>query len=93
MAIFVGAVLVVKRSELLDNYTVIADVCISENIVLADIYAATLSSGIAALVGARRILQAVAQDNLIPALKFFVVPGKERNPVRGYFLSFPVAAG
>ena len=91
MAVVVGAV--TKRAELLDNYTIMADIAVWDGIVLLGIYAATLSSGIAALVGAPRVLQAVAKDNVIPALGFFAKTDNHGNPIRGYFLSFAVAAG
>ena len=93
MAFFVGAV--AKRSELLTNYVVMADIAVWDGLVLMGIYAATLSSGIAALVGAPRILQAVASDQVIdvPILNFFAKTDDEGNPIRGYFLSFAVAAG
>jgi len=61
--------------------------------VLIGIYAATLSSAIASLVGAPRILQAVANDQIFPWkwLEYFAVADKDGNPIRGYFLSFGVA--
>ena len=40
-------------------------------LIFAGIYAATLSSAIASFVGAPRVLQAVAEDDLYPVLKFF----------------------
>jgi solute carrier family 12 sodium/potassium/chloride transporter 2 len=91
MAVFVGAVTV--RYELLANELVMSLVCVWEYIVLIGIYAATLSSAIASLVGAPRILQAVANDNLFPfkALTYFAKADKDGNPIRGYFLSFGVA--
>ena len=93
MAFFVGAV--TARSELISNVLVMADVAVLDWMVLLGVYAATLSSGIAALVGAPRILQAVAQDGIIDlkVVKFFAAVDSEGNPVRGYFLSFLVAAG
>merc|ERR1719464_2232074 len=91
MAIFVGAVTV--RYELITNDLVMSYICVWEYIVLIGIYAATLSSAIASLVGAPRVLQAVANDNLFPfaALNYFAKSDKDGNPIRGYFLSFGVA--
>eukprot|EP00484_Ammonia_sp_Unknown_P002454 CAMPEP_0197076228 /NCGR_PEP_ID=MMETSP1384-20130603/212009_1 /TAXON_ID=29189 /ORGANISM="Ammonia sp." /LENGTH=1059 /DNA_ID=CAMNT_0042515081 /DNA_START=31 /DNA_END=3210 /DNA_ORIENTATION=+ len=91
MGIFVGAV--TDRYELLSNELVMSLICVWEGIVLIGIYAATLSSAIASLVGAPRILQAVANDNLFPFkwLMFFAHADKNGNPIRGYFLSFFVA--
>ena len=47
----------------ISNYLIMTEIAF-DDIVLTGIYAATLSSGIAALVGALRIIQAVAQDNV-----------------------------
>ena len=60
-------------------------------IVFAGIYAATFSSGLGSLVGAPRILQAVASDNIIPQLFYFSKVNNSGDPIRGYFLSFLVA--
>eukprot|EP00485_Elphidium_margaritaceum_P009224 CAMPEP_0202689974 /NCGR_PEP_ID=MMETSP1385-20130828/5133_1 /ASSEMBLY_ACC=CAM_ASM_000861 /TAXON_ID=933848 /ORGANISM="Elphidium margaritaceum" /LENGTH=1064 /DNA_ID=CAMNT_0049345195 /DNA_START=35 /DNA_END=3229 /DNA_ORIENTATION=+ len=92
MSFVCGAVTV--RYELLTNDLVMAYICVSEYLIYAGIYAATLSSAIASLVGAPRILQAVALDNLFPfkVVQYFAVLRKG-EPIRGYFLSFVVALG
>ena len=90
MALVCGAV--AARSELLSNNLVMADICVWEWLILIGIYAATLSSAIASLVGAPRILQAIADDNILPSLKPFAAVNKDGEPIRGYFLSFMVAA-
>lgn len=62
-------------------------------IVTAGIFASTLSSALASLVGAPKAFQAVCKDNLFPYISFFAVgygPGSE--PRRGYILAFFVAA-
>ena len=62
-------------------------------IVTAGIFASTLSSALASLVGAPKAFQAVCKDNLFPYVSFFGVgygPGNE--PRRGYILAFFVAA-
>ncbi len=57
------------------------------------IYAATLSSALASLVGAPRILQAVAKDNLFPFLRRFGNGyGGNDEPLEAYALSVLVAA-
>jgi amino acid transporter len=57
------------------------------------IYAATLSSALASLVGAPRILQAVAKDNLFPFLRVFANGyGGNDEPLEAYALSVLVAA-
>ena len=58
----------------------------------AGCYAASLSSAIASLVGAPRILQAVGKDGIYPGVGWFAVPGNANNdPIRGYVLCFAVA--
>eukprot|EP01084_Bolivina_argentea_P179850 310755_1 len=68
-------------------------ICVWEYIILIGIYAATLSSAIASLVGAPRILQAVGEDNIIniPGLKFFTKSNIDGNPIRGYYLTAFIA--
>eukprot|EP01084_Bolivina_argentea_P078524 142503_1 len=91
MALFVGAV--ANRTELVDNVLIMADICVLDYIIFIGIYAATLSSAIAVLVGAPRILMAIAEDNIIavPGITYFAQTDASGNPVRGYFLSFAVA--
>ena len=93
LALVVGAVS--ARSELIDNLLIMADICVWEPIVLIGIYAATLSSALASLVGAPRILLAIAEDNIIriPGLSYFAVTDKSGNPIRGYFLTVIIAFG
>lgn len=55
-------------------------------------FSASLSSAIASLVGAPRVLQAVGVDNIYPGVKFFAKAGNANNdPHRGYILVFIVA--
>jgi amino acid transporter len=57
-------------------------------------FAATLSSAIASLVGAPRVLQALAADKLYPKIEFFAKGyGPGDDPVRGYVLVFCIALG
>jgi len=57
-------------------------------------YAATLSSAIASLVGAPRVLQALAKDKLYPKIEFFAPGfGANNDPVRGYVLVFFISLG
>ena len=57
-------------------------------------YGATLSSAIASLVGAPRVLQAVGRDKIYPKLEFFAVgQGANNDPFRGYILVFVIAFG
>lgn len=57
-------------------------------------YGATLSSAIASLEGAPRVLQAVAKDKIFPKLYFFAKgKGPNNSPFRGYLLVFVGAFG
>ena len=59
----------------------------------AGIFAATLSSALASIVGAPRILQSLANDKIFPwpPLNFFAKgSGKTNEPRRGYVLTFVI---
>ncbi|XP_071503603.1 solute carrier family 12 member 2-like [Diadema antillarum] len=62
-------------------------------LVLAGIFAASLSSALASLVSAPKVFQAVCKDKIFPKIEFFAVgvgPGDE--PKRAYVLTFFIAA-
>ena len=61
-------------------------------IVTAGIFASTLSSALASIVGAPKTFQAVCKDNILPGIGYFAKgngPGNE--PRRGYILAFFIA--
>merc|ERR1712223_2366311 len=61
-------------------------------LIFAGCFAATLSSAIASLVGAPRVLQALAKDNLYPGMSFFAKgQGANNDPFRGYVLVFLIS--
>ncbi|KAF2344384.1 Amino acid permease/ SLC12A domain, partial [Trinorchestia longiramus] len=63
-------------------------------IIYAGCFAATLSSAVASLVGAPRVLQALAKDELYPFIHFFAKGvGINNDPIRGYCLVFLIAFG
>jgi len=63
-------------------------------LIYAGCFAATLSSAIASLVGAPRVLQALAKDQLYPKIGVFAKGmGANNDPVRGYVVVFLVALG
>ena len=63
-------------------------------LVYAGCFAATISSAIASLVGAPRVLQALARDNLYPGLSYFGKGyGANDDPFRGYILVFIISFG
>ncbi|KAK8389721.1 hypothetical protein O3P69_009012 [Scylla paramamosain] len=61
-------------------------------LIYAGCFAATLSSAIASLVGAPRVLQALAKDKLYPGIFMFSKgTGANNDPVRGYVLVFVIS--
>ena len=76
---------------LLYNKLIMKNVSLWEPLVYIGVFAATLSSALASLVGAPRILQSVASDELFP-WRWFNYFGKgvgaSNEPIRAYFLTF-----
>merc|ERR1712012_653398 len=63
-------------------------------LIFAGCFAATLSSAIASLVGAPRVLQALAKDKLYPLIHIFGQGyGANNDPFRGYILVFFISLG
>ena len=61
-------------------------------LVIVGIFASTISSALATLVGAPRILKAVCDDGLFPPLQYFAKSRESDNePIRGYFLTAVIA--
>ncbi len=61
----------VERSELLANNFVMHDVAVWPSLIVAGVFAATLSSALGSMLGAPRILQAFARDGVFKALRLF----------------------
>ncbi|TWT41415.1 amino acid permease [Botrimarina hoheduenensis] len=80
------------HEELIDNNMVIRDVAVWPLLITAGVFAATLSSALGSMMGAPRILQAFARDEVFPWLKFFAaVSGPSREPRRATVFSFVIA--
>ena len=63
-------------------------------LVIIGIFAATLSSALASLVGAPKVFQAVCRDEIFPYITFFAKGvGPNDEPRRAYILVFFIAAG
>nr|XP_050849728.1 bumetanide-sensitive sodium-(potassium)-chloride cotransporter isoform X1 [Vespula vulgaris]XP_050849729.1 bumetanide-sensitive sodium-(potassium)-chloride cotransporter isoform X1 [Vespula vulgaris]XP_050849730.1 bumetanide-sensitive sodium-(potassium)-chloride cotransporter isoform X1 [Vespula vulgaris]XP_050849731.1 bumetanide-sensitive sodium-(potassium)-chloride cotransporter isoform X1 [Vespula vulgaris]XP_050849732.1 bumetanide-sensitive sodium-(potassium)-chloride cotransporter isofo len=60
--------------------------------IYAGCFAATLSSALASLVSAPKVFQALCLDNLYPGIGWFS-GDKDKEPIRGYFLTFIIAVG
>ncbi|CAF0819995.1 unnamed protein product [Adineta ricciae] len=80
------------KSGLVYNYQTMKMIAAFGPLITAGIFAATLSSALASLVGAPKIFQAVCRDMIFPRLKYFAVGnGKSDEPIRAYFLTYLVA--
>lgn len=80
------------HEELVTNNLVIRDIAVWPVLITAGVLAATLSSALGSMMGAPRILQSFARDEVFPWLGFFAaVSGTSREPRRAIVLTFLVA--
>jgi amino acid transporter len=76
------------REELVHDYEAMERVALIQPLIVAGVFAATLSSAMASFMGAPRILQSLAEDRLFNALLPFARgAGPQNNPHRGIVLS------
>ncbi len=80
------------REALLGNSMIVSNISFYSPLIIAGIYAATISSALGSMMGAPRILQAMARDRFFPILNFFI-PGSKRTgePRRATILTFFIA--
>ena len=91
MAVALAAV--ASQPELIDNNRIVGDLARWPALVTAGVFAATLSSAIGSMLGAPRILQALADDEIYARLRFFAAgSGPNREPRRATILTFVVSA-
>lgn len=82
----------VQRAELLSDTFVIRDRALSSFLVYAGVICATLSSALGSMMGAPRILQAFARDNIFRWLGYFAKgSGAAGEPRRAIVLTFLLA--
>lgn len=87
--VFAGAL---PNSELAQDYAAMRRVSLWAPLVDAGVIAATLSSALASFLGAPRILQSLAADEVFPFLRPFAKGhGPTSNPRRGVLLSLGIA--
>ncbi|KAG0418013.1 hypothetical protein HPB47_005187, partial [Ixodes persulcatus] len=77
---------------LMNNHQVMEMVSAYGPLVIAGVFAATLSSALASLVSAPKVFQALCNDKLFPYIHWFGQGfGKNNEPRRGYVLAFVIS--
>ncbi len=81
-----------ERSILIGNTLVVSELSLSSSLIVAGIFCATLSSALGSLMGAPRILQALARDQVFKSLTPFAKgSGLSNEPRRATILSAIIA--
>ncbi len=81
-----------SHETLNNNSLVMKDISVIPALIIAGVFAATLSSALGSMMGAPRILQALAKDNIFSGMKFFAAgSGSNNEPRRAVVLTFLVA--
>ncbi|HDQ45128.1 MAG TPA: amino acid permease, partial [bacterium] len=80
------------RSVLLGDTFVMKDLALSGILIFAGVFSATLSSALSSMMGAPRILQAFARDNIFKRLNWFGAgSGVSNEPRRAIVLTFLIS--
>ncbi len=80
------------RGELASNTLVMKDIAWMPGLITAGVFAATLSSALGSMMGAPRILQAFARDDVFPWLRFLGAgSGRSAEPRRAIVLTFLIS--
>jgi amino acid transporter len=98
IAIYLGCALLfagsLPNSVLRGDYSAMQRVAVLAPLIAAGVVAATLSSALASFLGAPRILQSLAKDEILPIAKPFAQgSGASDNPRRALLLTAAIAAG
>jgi amino acid transporter len=81
-----------SKAQLIENNLIVSSLAWSTSLVTAGIFAATLSSALGSMLGAPRILQALAGDEIYAQLQYFAGgSGPHREPRRAIVLTFVIA--
>ena len=84
----------VDRTMLVERSFIMHDVAVWPSLIVAGVFAATLSSALGSMLGAPRILQAFARDNIFKRLRFMGRgSGKSDEPRRAIIVTALVAEG
>lgn len=90
LAVLLGAA--GSRSALVEDNLVLAHISRWPVLITAGVFAATLSSALGSMMGAPRILQALARDNVFSALRFFAAgSGRGGEPRLAMVLTFLIS--
>jgi amino acid transporter len=90
MALLLGSTR--PQHVLVTNNLVVKDVAWSSALITAGVFAATLSSALSSMMGAPRILQAFARDDVFAWLKSFARgSGRQNEPRRAIVLTFAIS--
>ena len=77
---------------LIDDTLVMREIAVTGSLITAGVFAATLSSALGSMMGAPRILQAFARDEVFTRLNFFAAgSGPSDEPRRATVLTFVIA--
>ena len=76
-----------SSEELVNNYTIVIDQALWQPAVLAGLLAATFSAALSSIVGAPRILMALARDEVIPQSRWIDHLSSNGEPRRALFLT------
>ncbi len=80
------------REALVENNLILREIAAVPVLITAGVFAATLSSALSSMMGAPRILQAFARDDVLPWLKPFAhASGRQREPRRAIVLTFAIS--
>ncbi|MEO5721592.1 MAG: amino acid permease [Chthoniobacterales bacterium] len=90
----IGALLAGTRghTELIADNFIMREIAWSGALIVAGVFAATLSSALGSMMGAPRILQALARDKIFPSIRSFARgAGKLNEPRSATILTFAIA--
>jgi len=80
------------HGELVGNALVVKDIAVVGVFITAGVFGATLSSALGSMMGAPRILQAFARDEVFRSLRFFAAgSGPNNEPRRAIVLTFAIS--
>jgi len=97
MVIYIGLAilfaLMVNRDMLLSDYNFLSNIALWAPLVIAGVWAATLSSGLGGILGAPRIMQALSLDKIMPRIfgKGFGINNEPRNALILTFILAEIA--